>query len=222
MRREFLPVAFAVCAWLAACSDGTGPDVSRVSAERVELGAIGEDIHILHQSANAPWLETYEKSMEACYGQPSQLRVRYMVEDDADGEDDDDDNGGSGMFLRLEVPSRGLWKQADGASFGPGDCVLITVSIDPEYLLAEFHPGGLQFDPANPATLTLSYSKADPDLDGDGKVDESDEVIEREKLGVFRLPHDDGHWEQVTALHIIGGKRLKAPLYSFSHYAVAH
>ncbi len=213
MRRAVLPVAFAACAWLAACSDGTGPNFSRVPAERVELGATGEDPEILHQSANSPPLETYEKSTRACYGEPVELRIGYVS--GAGGE--------PGQFFELRIPSFGLWKNPKGTVFLPGDCVTIRVSIDPDDLLAEFHPTGLEFNPAAPATLSLSYAGANPDFNGDGVVDENDHQIETSELDVWRLPHhaDEG-WERLYAFRYVGEQRLEARLASFSHYAVAH
>ncbi len=212
MRRAVLPVALAACAWLAACSDGTGPDGSRVPAERVELGATGESPTILQQSADAPELETYSKSVRACYGEPVELRISY----------ESGGGGEPGQFLGLRVPSLGLWKNPKGTFFQPGDCVSIKVSVDSEYLLAEFHPAGLQFNPAAPATLALSYAEADPDFDQDGYVGPNDYRIERQELDVWRLPHEDDGWEKLDALQYVGDKKFEAQLLSFSHYAVAH
>lgn len=224
MRRPLLAVAVAACAVLAACSESTGPEFSGVAVGRTELTVAGEDPHILQQSATAPPLETYEKSVRVCYDESSVLEIHYVGDHEGDDHDDDDDDDEHHRtsFLRLWVPSEGLWKHPDGTSFKKDDCVLITVSIDPEWLVAEFQPQGLQFDPDKPARLTFSYKAANPDFDGDGYVGPSDEYIEWEKLDVFRLPHDGGAWEQTFSLHHVGNKQFKARLYSFSHYAVAH
>ncbi|NIQ28614.1 MAG: hypothetical protein GTN88_19840, partial [Gammaproteobacteria bacterium] len=100
--RRALPVALAACAWLAACSEITGPEVPRNPAHRVEQSVNdgGSQPHILRQSAAAPQLQTYEKSVEACYGQPARLDIHYL----ANGDDEPND------FLSLFIPRSGLWK----------------------------------------------------------------------------------------------------------------
>lgn len=226
MWRRALPATLAAFAWLAACNDTTGPDDPGTSAQRVEqaISDVGTQPHILTQSATAPALETYEKSVQACYGESSKLKVHYLGSPvDSDDDDDDDyDDEHQAVFLTLKIPGESLWKHPDGTPFLKSDCVQITVSIDPERLLAEFHPSGLQFDPDEPASLTLSYQQADPDFDGDGYVGQSDEQIEWEKLDIFRLPHDDGVWARTYSPHYVGAKTFKARMYSFSHYAIAH
>lgn len=218
MRRRTLPVALAACAWLAACSETTGPEVPGNPVQSVEQSVNdgGSQPHVLRQSAAAPQLQTYEMSVEACYGEPARLNIRYLANSD------DDDQDGPNDFLSLFIPRSGLWKHPDGSAVGPGDCILITVSLDAEYLLAEFHPAGIEFNPESPAMLRMSYAQADRDLDGDDDVDDDDEELARSELDVWRLPHDDEQWQALRSLHFVSAKRFLTPLRSFSHYAVAH
>ncbi len=218
MRKAVLPATLAACAWLAACSEGMGPELPRDAAQRVawSVNDGGWPPAILRQSPAAPPLESYEASVEACYGQKAKLRIRYIVNDD-----NGDENGPS-TFLGLSIPSAGLWKHPDGSVVGPGDCLQITVSVDADYLLAEFSPAGLEFNPDFPATLTVSYARAHGDLDGDDDVDEQDEELQNTELDVWRLPHDNDQWQALEASHLVSAKRFVTLLYSFSHYAVAH
>lgn len=215
MRKAVVPVALVACAWLAACSDGTGPDVSPLSPNGLypDFDGEGGQIAILRHSTAAPPLETYEESVEACHGRPAELEIRYVA-----SADDDEPS----KLLRLSIPAFGLWKHPDGSSVRPGDCILITATLDAHYLLAEFHPAGLRFRPAFPAALTVSYAEADADLDGDGDMDEDDARLEESELAVWRLPHDDERWQRVPSVHLLSDRRFISQLKAFSHYAVAH
>ena len=52
--------------------------------------------------------------------------------------------------------------------------VKITLTIDPVLLSVHFEPSGLTFRQARPAKLTFWYGNTDPDLNGDGAVDDAD------------------------------------------------
>ncbi len=194
-------VLFGVCAASIACAETTGPVASEEHA-----GLQDPPIRFLHLASTAPPLETYEASFRACRNKSQTLRI----------------GGKDSEYLRLEVPKKALFRWPDGRPFTDGECVRITVTADPYRLLAEFHPAGLLFNPKHPARLRMYYSTADLDLNGDGVVDDRDEEIVEDKLGIWRLPHGDGHWHRIEAEHEWDEKRFDARLESFSHYAIAH
>ncbi len=194
-------VLSGACAAYIACAEATGPVASEEHA-----GLQDPRIHFLHLARTAPPLETYEASFRACRNKSRTLRI----------------GGKHSEYLRLEVPKRALFRWPDGRPFTDRECVRITVTVDPSRLLAEFHPAGLVFNPKHPARLRMHYSTADPDLNGDGVVDGRDEEIVEDKLGIWWLPHGDGHWHRIEAEHDWDEKRFDARLQSFSHYAIAY
>lgn len=217
MRRLVLSVALGAGVALLACTDSTGPEVSRTPAERAGPGFVlnGSPINIVHQSDEAAPLETYKQSVTACRGEAADLWFSYERTDQAweDGVRD---------FLHLHIPADALSKYPDGRSFRDGDCVSIKAIADPEYLLAEFRPEGLTFKSSSRAQLTLWYTGASFDFDRDGDVDGADEAIRLADLDIWRLPHDSGDWTELDASHDAIRKVFSIGLSQFSHYAVAH
>ena len=208
-------VLCGACAAYIACAEATGPVASEEHA-----GLQDPPIHFLRLASTAPPLETYEASFLACRNESQTLRIRHRG---ADERGRFRRRGGEGSeYLKLKVPKKALFRWPDGRPFTDGECVRITVTVDPSRLLAEFHPAGLLFNPKHPARLRMYYSTADLDLNGDGVVDDRDEEIVEDKLGIWRLPHGDGHWHRIEAEHEWDEKRFDARLESFSHYAIAH
>lgn len=116
--------------------------------------------------------------------------------------EDDDEGGGSGSdkgdkFLRFKVPNDALHLRPDGTPFNEGDSVEITIRVDPEgRFIFHFEPVGLVFNPDKPAELKIWYDEADPDLNGDGIVDEND-VATEDELRIFRQQDGSTIWEDI-------------------------
>ncbi len=224
MLRRILPAALTACTMLVACTDSTGPEASRIGVERVapQFGVEESGIHILYRSASAPPLETYEATVWACRDKSQSLVILYQQGDQAEDKEgrDEDEEGrdeddaeveATRVFLQLDIPKGALLRRPDGRRFGKSDCVQITVTVDPMYLVAEVEPHGLQFSSKNPARLNIWYGEADPDL-----------LVQESDLAIWRLPHDGDSWDEQPVWHFQSEKRLQTQLRQFSHYAVAH
>ncbi len=205
----------------AACADPAGPPRGDAPAgEPQEAGFFstgewiggswsvhssetGEPIVLLHLAGEAPLLDSYEKTIVARYGERAVVRFRYAASS-GDDDDDDDDRWGK-TFLKFEVGALSLSHHPDGSPVLPGDEVQITVTIDPELLVATFEPAGLSFAPEHPAQLGMRYEWADPDTDDDGveDLDESRiEIVGQEQPGEpwFRVEQtSDGSEDKIEA-----------------------
>ena len=151
-------------------------------------------------------LETHRREFWAVRGEEVSISINYA-------------NGSE--FLRFTVPAGGLQHRPDGARFEYGDSVLISVQVDSSLLLLEFLPSGLMFDADRPASLTVSYAGADPDLNGDGVVDEVDWDIARSGLAMWMQQETDDPWFHQGSEHDVDGKRFTGWLRHFSNYAVS-
>jgi hypothetical protein len=100
-----------------------------------------------------------------------------------------------------------------------GDSVLITVKVDTRKLKVTLQPTGLQF--GDPGRLTLWYSGAGDDLNGDGNSDVTDETIEDNDLGLFYREDHRHPWTQLAATQSVVEKSFTYDIPHFSDYAVA-
>jgi hypothetical protein len=188
-------------------------------------------------------IETFEATFTAVRGRHSYVEINYANcpnsssggddgddwgDDDGDDEDDDDENDGDGEgastacpFLRLDIPWSALKNRPNGRAIGWRESVVITVSVNTSQILVNLEPSGLEFNPRNKATLTIWYGGANPDLNGDGVVDEEDERIEREQLNFWYQDEHGGPWHAMEAEHSTRNKRFKVKLPHFSGYAVS-
>jgi hypothetical protein len=216
--------------WLAAvglaasvgCVDGLSPPTEAVPPPPAPR--LAEEMHMLRQSTVFPArqpgefgalfeatgspkeLERYEASFWAVHGQEQSLKIAY-----ADGLD----------FIELSVGANTLLAYPDGTPFGANDSVLITIAIDSSLLLVDFQPSGLTFDDQAPAVLNIRYGDAEPDLNGDGVVDDQDSQIESTQLGLWIQQGDSQPWYPNEANHFLETKRFVGYLYHFSNYTVS-
>src|SRR5437762_2210685 len=70
-----------------------------------------------------------------------------------------------------------------------------------------------------PAALTLWYGNADPDLDGDGEVDATDQTL-AQHLAVWSQTRKTQPWLKLASNNNANRKFVAARLYHFSEYAV--
>ena len=204
--RVWLPLAIMVA--LAGCRDATGPlDAHGVGGLQLEVLADSSLApHILQQSPTAPPLEAYQVSFWAYkQGPASTVMVNYQ-----DGE----------RFLGFHIPRNSLQDFAGSDSLQKGDSILITLTIDSLSFLVDVQPSGLLFSRNLPATLVFCYENANPDLNGDGVVDSTDQALQQQLAiwsetgqtsGWFKLPPKDQTSQQCVA----------APVFHFSQYAIA-
>ena len=219
-----LSLSLAILLTLGGCRDAVAPRVERVVAapqfERVgdlessdadqdSTDALGTSI--LHQAATAPQLETYQVSFWLSRERATQVMVRYQP---AAGESQ------GAPFLLFDVPKDGLRTAGGGAKLARQDSVLITLTIDPRSFEVDFQPSGVLFSQRKPATLVFWYQNADPDLNGDGVVNNADRDLEKQLHIIYRR-NGRAHWQQTKSMRGWDWPYVLAPVRHFSSYAVS-
>ncbi len=101
-----------------------------------------------------------------------------------------------------------------------GDSVRITLTIDTVFFNVDFQPSGVLFSSASPAQLAFWYENASPDLNGDGVVDATDQVL-KDQLAIWYRGSRTQAWRQVWSKNDPSQEVVTAALYHFSQYAVA-
>jgi len=154
----------------------------------------------------------------AVKGDNSEVILRFQP-------DDDDKGGGSDEgdhFLRFKVPGEALHLRPDGTPFLEGDSVAITIRVDPDgRFIFHFEPVGLVFNPDKPAELQIWYDEADPDLNGDGLVDD-DDVATEGLLRLFRQQDGSTIWEDIGFIEFDPlDDEIEGEVHHFTGFALA-
>jgi hypothetical protein len=167
---------------------------------------------ILVLDASAPSLHSTQTSFYAKVGEQRSGSIYFQ-----------NGSGGQGAeYARLTVYASSLHALPDGTLLGPGDSVLITITVaDTSKVVFELSPGGLQFKSTNPAKLTLHYAQADHDFDQDGDTDLFDLLTELQ-LAMWRQGSSGLPFLKITSLLETLFDRVSANLTGFSQYAVAY
>ena len=210
MRTRRLAFAVALAAVAFGCTDQPGP-LSSVPAPVYALVQDDTAIHILQQSPAAPPLQTYHASFTVYKGQAFTLTVDYQP---APGE-----TAGK-PFLRFYLPKDGLIAGGGGAHLGRGDAVEMTLGIDSLGFSVDFGPSGVKFSAKSPAQLTMCYQNMDPDLNGDGVVDATDQALQQQ-LSFWYQSMKEGDWFKLETKYDPANPCITAPLHHFSQYAVS-
>jgi hypothetical protein len=201
--RRFIPAAAMLLlgAVVAACADGSpsGP-AEKPASELVFLRAAG----------GAPPLQTSRIQFWAKAGDGIEREIRYANTSPGYAGDE---------CLRFKIPGNGLWKKPDGSLFQRGDSVLITVTVvDLQHFSFDFQPSGIQFSPDHPAELRISFRWADPDLNGDGVVDDRDRSF---NFGIWKQEADGLPWKRITSQRDSDLQEVRANVLGFTKYAMA-
>src|SRR2546422_11347958 len=77
------------------------------------------------------------------------------------------------------------------------DSVLLTLTIDTLKLSVDFQPSGVVFSNVFSAGLVVWYVNANPDLNGDGVVDSTDQMLEGQ-LALSEEPTKVNGWFKVA------------------------
>ena len=101
---------------------------------------------------------------------------------------------------------------------GQHDSVLITLTIDSATFAVQFAPTGLVLSRQHPATLAIWYGNADPDLNGDGVVDSTDQALQNQ-LAVW-VQDSQSPWLKVSS-GTVTGQWITTVVPHFSEYAVS-
>ncbi len=222
-----LRLSVAILLVLAGCRDAAAPfDEPNVLGDVVSQPTAAAGVHILRQSPTAPPLETYQVSFWARRDQASTVIVNYQP---AAGE------SVGHPFLRFDIPKDGLQegrdrrhgdrrhseeRDGDRRHGEERDSVLITLTIDPENFSVEFEPSGVVFSRRHPATLAIWYGNADPDLNGDGFVDATDQALAAQ-LALWVRQAEPAPWLKVLSQTETGQQWVWTALRHFSEYAVS-
>jgi len=198
-RRLKSAAALVLAAILASCGDSpSGPG---------ELPA--NELVFVRAAANAPPLETTQVQVWARAGEGRRVEIRYAKVGEYGGD----------RCLEFDIPGDALLKRPDGTPFAKGDSVLITIQlVDPGTFNFRFSPAGLQFSPKHPAELRVSYKWANPDLNGDGTVDDRDRSF---RFGIWRQETDDAPWLRLGTDRDDDVEELRADIFGFTKYAMA-
>lgn len=214
MRARSLFTAAGVCLMLAACEDISGPPKPNALLSGAPATPVGvlNDIHILHQGALAPPLETHSLRFWIVQGQAGSVGVNYSP----------DPSGVVRPFMSLDIPAEVQLYRPDGTPVAPGDSVHVTAILDATRLLVRFAPHGLVFGGSKPARLRLYWGLANLDLNGDGVVNGLDGNIIGNLLAIAYQATDGEPWvvwsDQTKSLEL---QYIEIALPHFSGYAVS-
>jgi hypothetical protein len=178
------------------------------------IGPVPTDqLHFLRTAVGVPSLANPTVAFWASYAQGGEARIVYQALPGT---------GDSTVLLHFVVPSRSLSMRPDGTRIGAADSVLITITIiDPVRLIAQFEPSGLRFSATNPARLTMALGTIDPDLNGDGRVDGTDDALEV-RLHIWRQERIGDPWTQLPTQFDGSLGTVMADISGFTNYAVAY
>lgn len=198
--RKLRSALFLLCtAALASCEGSpSGP-------EQLPEGKLA----FIRAAADAPPLEATQMQVWAKAGEGRRIEIKYTKVGEYGGD----------KCLEFDIPGDALLTRPDGTRFAKGDSVLITVRvIDPAAFKFEFSPSGLRFNSNHPAELRISYKWADPDLNGDGRVDDRDRGFSFE---IWKQETDGGQWFKVGTSRDHDLQELRADITGFTKYAMA-
>jgi hypothetical protein len=208
-RRRWLPVAILL--GLAGCQEPVAPlGGQHVTADVTSWPTTYTGHHMLRQSPTAPQLETYQVSFWAHNDAPSTVSVNYQR---AGGQ------WAGQTFLQFDVPRGALKVGPTGLRLGGRDSIFITLTIDPVTFSVEFQPSGLVFSTRHPPTLSIWYGNANPDLNGDGVVDATDQTL-MTQVAIWGRPAKRDSWGRTSSQTETGPQWVTAALLHFSEYAV--
>jgi hypothetical protein len=192
---------------------GCAGDGTPAGSTPVDSTAAEDSLHFLHPSASGPALGERQVSFWAVRGETREVRIMYRAP--AGG-------GDSVEFARLRVEDRSLVNRPDGTPIAQGDSILITLQVvDTLRLITEFSPQGLQFSASRPARLWLKFGEADPDLNGDGKVDATDTALLL-ALRIWRQEHSGDPWSLLPSSVDTVSKEVEADIPGFTRYALSY
>ncbi len=188
---------------LAACDSATGP--VRPTASPSLSGSQLLSLFARYDTTFGP-LVPAETSFVAVQGQPVDFVERL--------------EGPGDPVLELKLSSSSLLAYPNGLPITAGDTVRITISKDPQgRILFYFSPSGLTFNPLSPASLTIWYTHANPDVNGDGVVNATDALLESE-FGIFKQELLTDPWLSIPSINLTSTQSVQAAVLGFTGFSV--
>lgn len=203
-------VSLAIALALAGCRDAAAPQLGMMG-ELASEPTPSPQVHIVQQAAIAPPLETYHVSFWAYKGTASTVTVNYQP---ATGQ------AVGRPFLRFDIPKNGLLGGAGAVPLDGGDSVLVTLTIDTVRFSVDFQPSGVRFSIGSPANLTVWYQHANPDLNGDGVVDATDQTL-AQQLALWYRSAKTYPWFKLSSSNDPTLPAVSTAVYHFSEYAIS-
>jgi hypothetical protein len=170
------------------------------------------DLNLLHVAIGTPPLVANHVSFYAVKGRDTGVDLYFHA---ASGRSD------SLKLLTLRIGSNALDRRPDGSVIVPGDSVLISLTVtDPYHLVVDFQPAGLKFAVTDRPLLTVSWAACGDDLNYDGKVDSSDDVVVR-NLGIWRQESASLPWFKQPGMTSKAIREVATEIPGFTGYALA-
>lgn len=169
-----------------------------------------DQLTFVRAAADAPPLAYSQVSVWVKQSQGGRIEIPYLKVGGGYGGDE---------CMEFIIPGNSLRTRPDGSAIAPADSVLITVNVvDASQFNFQFSPSGLKFDPKRPAELRISYKWANPDLNGDGKVDDADRNF---RFGIFKQEATGLPWVPIGTVKDTNVEELRATINGFTKYAMA-
>jgi len=233
MRMKQLLSPLLLAGFLISCGEGVGPDAATddvllnstlnlvkwskdgtptFSAEGDvgTAGTLGGDSPLLSLSGGdgGTYTDDYQVTFWAVSGEHRYVQLNYT-----------NDDGLEVPFMRLDVYEP--LELADGSEIGVGDSVAIRVYAKLNQMEVRLEPHGLRFGRKKLSTLQMWYTGANGDLNDDGVVDDYDQQIEYNMLGLWYQATSDDPWTILNAEQDFAADLITGDLEHFSGYAVA-
>jgi hypothetical protein len=170
-------------------------------------------LHFLRAAATAPPLANAADSFWAKKGVDRRIGIYFRP---AAGASD------SSQLLEFRVPAQALSRKPNGDPIAMGDSVHIFVTVvDPSKFIVAFEPSGLQFSTTSPADLTMDFAEADADLNDDGVVDATDDLL-KTQLHLWRQEQAGQPWTLLSTVVDASLEEAETQIFGFTNYALAY
>lgn len=198
-----LLLSFLSVVAVVSCDSGatTGPQ-----------GRSPDELNLLHVAYGTPPLTATLVSFYAVKGNAGGADLYFRA---APG------SGDSLKLLSFRVGPNSLDRRPDGSVIAQGDSLLISLTVsDPYHLVVDFQPAGLTFAATDQPTLVFSWAACGDDLNYDGKVDATDDLIAG-NLDIWRQESSNLPWFRQDGAISKSAREVTAQIPGFTGYALA-
>ncbi len=201
--RRCLPLLIGLA---AACQPLTGPD----APERPGTQVPGSPVVAPLDASYVP-LVPGDTSFWAVKGEAKTVTLRFRSTQAGQAGD---------RLVEFRLSAESLYRRPNGILYEEGDSVQITIHPDAQRMVFEFAPSGLVFDAGSPAVLHMWCTHAAADLNGDGRVDATDEQLWYQ-MRIWKRESDTDPWSLLPTTRSADGYELESALPGFTGFSVA-